>query len=173
LGHLFETVGGYTGTMIGWGCAVWGTGGTTRRMSVGQYLPGLLPLLANSIDMGPGTTRTPTLRDKPESLRARMAESDTGQGTTPPRAPCSGAILRPLRCSWSSTGIQPTHRWFRSDAAGFGRLRKLARLPCSGRTLGKHSAGNEQGAKQRGSRARAKAGMVSPRAGWRRLCRQG
>ena len=123
----FAAVAGYTGMMIGWGCAVWGSGWylpAVRR--VWRPLSGVLPVLSDlrlRRLVQPVDRRIRPRRRVVRTVRRRWCRREI--------QPVDGCLL--ARCRGVGTGwrarrggsVQPTHGRVRTNAAGFGRVRQL------------------------------------------------
>ena len=125
---VFATAAAYTGLMVAWGCAVWGTGlllPAVRR--VRRLLPGLLPVLSH--------LRLPRLVQPVDRLvqprrrrrTVRTAAPASARATTRGRAPMRAARRRtvPYGARGVAGAYNPRTGHVGRDAAGLERLRQL------------------------------------------------
>ena len=147
---VFASAAAYTGVMVAWGCAVWGTGYYYPPYVLRRDLPyyRTIPPMATA----PGTTRGPAATGAAPRCMVRMAERAWARATT--RRPARTRAARPpgavrwrgsrvqlqlanrdlfarRRCRrtlWRTRrggSLQPAHRRVRRDAPGLRRLRQL------------------------------------------------
>ena len=135
----FAYVAAYTGMMIGWGCAVWGSGWYYPPYAYyGGFYPGYYPY-AHTYGMGAwynpytgaygrGYGRLRTVRRRRHGRLLQPAHRHL-------RARRSR--LRSVRIARSRSGLQPAHRNLRANTSGLERLRQLGHeLRAAWRQLG-------------------------------------
>ena len=163
---VFATAAAYTGVMIAWGCAVWGTGYYyPPYVGYGGYYPYYRPVLSDlrvwrvvqPLDWGLHSRcggvrslrrgrRRPALQPQDRHLLARCRRLGT------------------LRRAWCRERLQPAHRRSGRDPAGLERVWELGPDGRGARRrLGHHVAIHEQHHRQHDSRHQDER--------WRRLCR--
>ena len=125
---VFATAPAFTGMMVAWGCAVWGTGYYYPPYYGfhGGY-PDLLPALSDlrlRRVVQPVDRRVHARRRRLRPVRRRRrARSATTRGPAPTRA--ARSAYGPYGARGAASGLQPAHRRLRRDAAGLERLRQL------------------------------------------------
>ena len=143
----FAAVAGYTGIMIGWGCAVWGSGYYyPPYWGYGGYYPYLLSVLSDL-----------RLRRLVQPVDRRLRSLGGGLWTLRRRGrrralqPADGHLLArrgrlgTVRRARLRRGIQSAHRDIRADAPGVERLRQLGQHRCAARRrLGEDLTRHEQ-----------------------------
>ena len=120
----FAYAAGYTGLMIGWGCAVWGSGWyyPPYVATAGSYYP-------HFGDYGYSAHYNPWTGAYGRSAVAYGPYG--GMGASARYNPRTGTYSRgavawgPYGASGAGAGLQPAHRRLRADAAGLERLRQL------------------------------------------------
>ena len=139
----FAYVAAYTGMMIGWGCAVWGSGWYyPPYVGYGGFYPVYYPYPHT---YGMGAWYNPYTGGYGRGVCActdRTAASAWARRTT--RAPERTRAARPptaVRIARRRAGLQPAHRDLRADASGLERLRQLGHeLRAARRQLGADGA---------------------------------
>ncbi len=136
----FAAVAAYTGVMIAWGCAWWGTGYYhPPYWGWGGGYPYYYPHYPT---YGYGAWYNPWTGGYGRSAVAygpyrrcgRRRSLQPDHRNVRPRRGRVRAVRRPRRCG----GLQSAHRRLRPDQAGLGRLRQLGQVrPCSAATTGR------------------------------------
>ncbi len=133
----------YTGLMIGWGCAVWGSGWSLPAVRLlRRLLSGLLRVPAHLRDgrlVQPVHRRVRTRLRRLRSVRRGRDGRVLQSADRNLRARRRG--LWPVRIAFGGPGLQPAHRHLRADPPGLERLRQLGQqLRAARRRLGADGA---------------------------------
>ena len=130
----FATAAMYTGVMVAWGCAVWGSGWYYPPYYGGFY--GGYPVLLRPLPdlrlrrvVQPLDGRLRPRRGRLRPLRRRRRRRALQPADRHLLARRGG--LRTLRLARRRPGLQPAHRRLRPDASGLERLRELGQRPRS------------------------------------------
>ena len=122
----YAAAAGYTGMMIGWGCAVWGSGWYyPPYYGYGGYYPYYYPY-SRPTGTPLGTTPIPARTGAAPRYTDRTAARVLARATTLALAPT--LAVPPPRSLWRSgrgASVQPANGHVRSDATGIQRLREL------------------------------------------------
>ena len=119
---------GYTGMMVAWGCAVWGTGYYyPPYCGYGGVLSRTTTRTTRPTATAPGTTRGPAPTAAARSRTDRTAAPASARATTRATGTYArgAAAWGPYGARGVRRGVQPAHRHVRADAAGLERLRQL------------------------------------------------
>ncbi len=152
----------YSGVMVAWGCAVWGTGYYYPAVRLPRGLPGVLPALSHL-----------RLRRGVQPLDGRVHARGGGlrsvrrRGRCGPIQPDDGRVLarrsglRSIRRSRGRASLQPAHRRLRSDRARRECLRQLGldERP-AGRSVGHDAADDQQGLRRDDAHHAVERGLV-------------
>ena len=130
----------YTGMMIGWGCAVWGTGWYYPPYG---YYGGFYPAYYGyPHTYGMGAWYNPYTGAYGRGYAAYGPYGGVGMGAS--YNPRTGTYARgaaaygPYGSRSGGPGLQPAHRHLRADPPGLERLRQLGHAaPCSAATTGR------------------------------------
>ena len=161
----FATVAGYTGVMIAWGCAVWGSGWYYPPYwgwggGYPYYYP-RYPTYGYGASYNPwtGAYGRGAVAYGPYGGAGVGARYNPRTGTYSRGAAAWGPVRRPrLR-----RGLQPAHRRLRPDAPGLERLRQLGLdLRAARRPVGADVARDQQPHRRHDARDAAAAGAARP-----------
>ena len=125
---VFATAAAYTGLMIGWGCAVWGTGYYyPPYVGYGGFYPVLPPATTRPTATTPRTTRGPARTAAASSAYGPYGGAGVGARYNPRTGTYArgAAAYGPYGARGVAGGLQPAHRRVRRDATGLERLRQL------------------------------------------------
>ena len=124
---VFATAMAFTGVMVAWGCAVWGTGYYyPPYVRLRRRLPDLLPALSDlriRRVLQPVDRRVLARRGRLWSVRRRRRGTALQPEDRHLLARRGG--LWPVRRARRRLGLQPAHRHLRRDPAGLERVREL------------------------------------------------
>ena len=153
---VFATAAAFTGVMVAWGCAVWGTGYYyPPYVGYGGMYPDLLPALSDATGSAHRTTRGPAPTHAARWPTVRTAAPASAQRYNPRTGTYSrGAVAYgPYGARGAAPGVQPAHRRVRRDPAGLERVRQLGTNGRrAGRRLGDHVAIHQQRHRQHDAR---------------------
>ena len=144
----FATAAMYTGVMVAWGCAVWGSGWYYPPYYGGFY-GGYPCYYGHYPTYGYGASYNPWTGAYGRGAVAYGPYGGAGVGAR--YNPRTGTYSRgaaaygPYGSRGRGPGLQPAHRRLRPDAPGLERLRKLGQHPVQrGDQWAQHRAGDEQ-----------------------------
>ena len=173
----FAAVAGYSGMMVAWGCAVWGSGYYyPPYWGYGGYYPYYYPhypTYGYGAYYNPWTGAVRPIGRRIRPIRRRWCDRPL-QPAHRHLLPGRGGVGT-LRCARRSRGLQPTNRRVRADPPGLERVRQLGiDGRAAGRRLGAHRPHDQQPhrpdhACQPGQRRR-RGGDAARAAGQRRRC---